>query len=371
MSQPEVALMLAEHVSTELKTYEPAHQVQTMLRDKSHKWRAMSAMQKAIRRNNPLLAYKSARAMLYGGLASDMWRRLAVIATEDIALGDPYQAAYASMFAGDSKLRAKLGSEEMLMYWLIDKQCAAAKSRDLCDVVIYAQIDPTQQSFAASMQAAAEGAVRYTASASDSTPMERYHGFRQMWNRWEGKRWPPLPETARHEFMAEIKLPPVLQFIAMENVRATNETLALAIPSVWQLMCASTWAKVGTDPFDDGKDEVIGAVLSCTYDQHTKEGARAIGRLTNYNPAIQAELEKRPGVNAKGAMNRAVFYTDGAVLRPRLEFEGSKQLFDEILDAKLLSNGFASPEDGRKFYDVVASQKPQLDAIRRHVLTLG
>jgi hypothetical protein len=361
---------LLEWLKHELAEYTPQHEVATVLREKSHKWRAMSALQKAIRRSNSLLAYKSARAMLYGGAENDLWRRLAIISLEDIGLADPYCAAFASMFAGRKPLRTELGQEKLL-YWLLDKMCAAIKSRDLCDLITVAWNDPACKAVGDELGKMDHHSAWSLGMADGATLMERVWFYRHMFDRWPGRPTPAWPESTREDFYAEIGLPPLLQFIAHENIRATNESLACCIPVVWQLMKASTWAKAGSDPFEIGEDEIIGATYAASYDKHVFEGKRAFKRFQSHNPEIAAATAQLCPDHGPAALERAIFYTEGAILRPRLQFDRSQQIFDDVLAAKLVWTGFKSVEDGYKYFNLVQSQLPVLNKMRRFILEMG
>jgi len=360
---------LIQYVTAQLAEYTPAHQVATVLSHKGHKWRAMSALQKAIRRSDTLLAYKAGRAMLFGGVSSDLWRRLAVISLEDIGLADPYQSAFASLFAGNKALRLKLG-EEKLMFWLLDKMCGAAKSRDLCDLIFSAWCDPPCKAVEPGVRALSTAEVLEVACDDGAPLMERLWAYRHMWDRWKDKKEEAHPAGLKKEFYDRIKLPSLFQYIAMQNIRATNESLAICIPVTWQLMLSSEWAEAGPDPFEgyEGALDKIGAVYAATYDKHTQEGKAAAKTFLNSSPElIQAANDLCLG-QGLASVERAIFYVEGALLLPRFGFAGAKTIFDDVLDSKFKTTGFKTFEDGMEFFHMVGHRLPHLNQIRKNIV---
>lgn len=101
------------------------------------RWLATSLLQKSIRRAKPDLAWLAASYLLENHPAY-FWRRLPIIAMEDIGVGD-LDVTMMSILAGtDANLRVELGGCILTATALIELMCAATKDRstdDLFDVV--------------------------------------------------------------------------------------------------------------------------------------------------------------------------------------------------------------------------------------------
>ena len=134
---------LKDHVVEALATYEPPD-IQTKLRDKNARWKAMSALQKAVRRGNVELAQRAGHALWCSGFASGFWYRLAVISYEDIGIADPVACALINLLGAEKSWRAKL-DEKKAMFWIIEQACKAPKSRDACMLEVYAGLDNCPQ----------------------------------------------------------------------------------------------------------------------------------------------------------------------------------------------------------------------------------
>lgn len=101
------------------------------------RWLATSLLQKSIRRDKPELAWQGASHLLENYPAY-FWRRLPIIAMEDIGLGDLDLTMMAILAGASAQLRVELGGCLLTATALIELMCAATKDRstdDLFDVV--------------------------------------------------------------------------------------------------------------------------------------------------------------------------------------------------------------------------------------------
>jgi replication-associated recombination protein RarA len=83
---------------------------------------AMSALQKAIRRGDEELALRAAMTLRIEGPHA-IWRRLGIIAFEDIGVGNIDVVGWATVVIGDRELRTRLGGEWKVMDFVIRTLC--------------------------------------------------------------------------------------------------------------------------------------------------------------------------------------------------------------------------------------------------------
>ena len=164
--------------------------------------------------------------------------------------------------------------------------------------------------------------------------------------------------------MAAIALPPLFRHLCAFGYKGAGEALGIPVPFLWQLMLASPKAWVQPDPFENGDERMIKGLYSATFDKHTWQGKAAIRNFLRSAPDLTKFLAETCSGDPLAALERAVFYVEGALLRPRLFFDGAQELFDEVLDAKLRSNGFSSMEAGREFYLLVRDHLDVLHKLR-------
>lgn len=338
----------------------------TELPNEGAKWKAFSALQKAIRRGDFLNAWRPCHALMKApGQDKQMWRRLVVTAMEDVGLGDPYAVAFTCLIAGNTKLRAQMGENRALAF-VLKHLCEAPKSRDLCDVVVYCFLRKNLDNlFAESLDLSLEDLMEIALN-----PKLRFSDRLVAHFRLYGPKWPHVSKVGnpasgadaetRKGFMEATGIPPLFVYLTVESHRRSGEALGLPVPFLWQLMTASPKAWTAPDPFENGDDTMLQGVYAATFDKHTWQGKAALKRFYNGNSEIHDFLSKHCMGTPLPALERAVFYTEGALLRPRLFYVGAEDLFWEVLDAKLAANGFPSREVGLEFYDIVQSNLHEL-----------
>ena len=89
---------------------------------------ALSALQKAIRRGDEDLALQAAMNLRIEGPHA-IWRRLGIIAFEDIGVANIDVVGWTTVVIGDRDLRNRLGGEWMVLNFLIRALCRSAKCR--------------------------------------------------------------------------------------------------------------------------------------------------------------------------------------------------------------------------------------------------
>ena len=103
---------------------------------------ASSVMQKAIRRGDELHALAAA-ATLVESDSNRLWRRLLVIAYEDIGIGDLEIVGWITASHAQKRWRAAHGGEWPVVALLITRMCQAKKDRTADDLLHLAENDPS------------------------------------------------------------------------------------------------------------------------------------------------------------------------------------------------------------------------------------
>lgn len=326
-----------------------SHFPQDTLKQPGDKWYFYSGMQKAIRRSNYPLALKCAAALLNSGDGSAMWRRLAITMLEDLGLSSPYLAALVLTAASSKAFRQEVGERPLLMT-LLANMCAPStpKSRDLNDV-LYMDKHPFH-SEAAMRIAKYTHDERLAVAASPIAPFAvRYAAYAALFAK--GEDWTDCYQV--HDHMG---LPPLFSELTRLAYKVTGPAFATTIPFIYELMVASPTIGTWTDPYHDVENVMLNGMHSAAYDKHTYLGKAAAKRFyANCEPIKQTlDLFNVPASKHIGALERAIFYVEGAVLLPRLLYDAAKAIYSDVLETKLITdNGFSSLADGYEFYDVV------------------
>lgn len=97
-----------------------------------HKWRLVSGLQNAIRRNDPEVAVRCADALLELDPAY-LWRRLKVIALEDVGFGNLLACGVTFEASKARDFRRKIGERTVLAV-VVSELADSVKDRSLCDL---------------------------------------------------------------------------------------------------------------------------------------------------------------------------------------------------------------------------------------------
>jgi replication-associated recombination protein RarA len=104
-------------------------------------WVAMSIMQKAIRRGREQLAL-SAAATLLRDAPDKLWRRIGVIAFEDVGVANLDAVGLATVALAGKQVRATLGGEWAVTSCIVLELCRAAKCRSADDLLMIVERHP-------------------------------------------------------------------------------------------------------------------------------------------------------------------------------------------------------------------------------------
>src|SRR5215204_1951494 len=102
-------------------------------------WLATSALQKAIRRGDTETALQAV-AVLTPRQSERLWRRLVVIALEDVGIADLDVVRTTLWVSGRAAWRRDHGGEDKVASYVVTQLCRAAKCRDACDVLVIADL---------------------------------------------------------------------------------------------------------------------------------------------------------------------------------------------------------------------------------------
>lgn len=130
---------LLEQLAGHLDGYSPPTSSQAYLPDQ---WIALSLMQKAIRRGDTPQAIRAA-SYLNNLDYRMLWRRLVVIAWEDIGVGDPDLCFMVTAAAGSRKWRQQHGGDWSVAAYLTTAMSKSIKDRSTDDLMMVALHDPS------------------------------------------------------------------------------------------------------------------------------------------------------------------------------------------------------------------------------------
>ena len=270
-------------------------------------------MQKAIRRGHTEAALIAADSLLQVD-ATYLWRRLKVVALEDVGMADPVACALVLQAVRDGNFRRKLGERRCLAA-LVDGLATAVKDRSLTHLLLLNHNRP-----------------------------------------------PPPPMWAK--YVDSLKLPWLIAYLAERGRSA--EKLGVQVPLLYDRMPIET--EVITLPPDPYGDEIIAGLPACAFDQHTSEGKRAIAYFAVACNGVR-EFYERNRIDKLKTAGIALFFLEGRVLDRKLEWAGRTELCAESRVFTCMSRGFETVEQIDELTQIISDNRPQLNDVRRRVVS--
>lgn len=286
----------------------------------SDKWLTTSALQKCIRRGHSDLAERYVRSGIRID-ADHTFRRLAVIALEDVGLGDLKLVAATLAVLSDKRRRQNIG-EERLAVDLVTRMSRAVKSRLACEMLSLVEYDPNSAKIAEPLYALDAAAlsqiVRHEGIGSTEHLISLWllHGTDRLRSR-QISSISGAGQRGLLELMTKQSAPLIFPYIVRMGLSRCRDSLA--IPYVALAKFAHRNPFLQTRPNNIPLPEFIGSYPSFAYDMHTRIGRRAI---RDFEVNCTGEL-RSAGVQNAGNL---VFALEGGLLDDRVTGGGADQI---------------------------------------------
>jgi hypothetical protein len=331
------------------------------------RWIASSVLQKSIRRGEVELAQRAA-CTLHAFDRNTIWRRLIVIACEDVGAGDIDVLLETFLAATSTDLRRQCGEAEVLRT-LVRRLAEAVKDRsadylacaakdhsdvsDICDFCRKASLEQRLQFLADTSQPLSKRAV---AAWFASGINWRYD------QQVRGGDIRALAATYRDLGAGE-----ELAYSIVLAAKKAPEPLVILVPLVWLEVQRSGATSIRSDPVPQTK--TIAGIPLYAFDTHTRTGKRAIERLISENKPFRDCIVR---FLAKGSPRKAAeiaaFYADGAPVSRRLDWAQSDSLERLGIEADFDAAGLRRDGIG-SVREAMNAALDQLNAIRAELWT--
>jgi hypothetical protein len=349
----------------ELSTLGPAPPHEAVEPLPCDRWLAASALQKAIRRGDALTAGRALRT-LYRYDPRSAWRRLLVIAYEDIGIGALGAVVITTLRSANAKAYREAGGDEAAA--LGTSQMLASSPKDRSADLLFAIVlhDPALEGARSKLRSVSvarrlEFVADPTLSLSERA-LAAWHssGVEERGERRVG----PGDLGGLMRTYAELAVPePLLEAVALA-LKKTREPFVLLLPLLWLEA-----AEGETERVDSllAPSSLINGVPLYAIDRHTRLGRQAIGRFARENAEIARFLMKHARGSRDEALGMAVFYADGALTRPALQWRRSAELAAAGVAADF-HKVHVTASVGVALIRLVSAQIADLNAIRSEVL---
>jgi hypothetical protein len=331
------------------------------------RWLALSALQKSIRRGDSLTA-KRALTTLYRSDPSSTWRRLLIIACEDVGIAAPGAVVMTASRCANVKALREMGRDEAAALATAQMLAEVPKDRSADLLFAVALHDPTLEIMRSKCRSASVARrLEFVADPTLSLPERALAVWHSSGVESYGEQRVGLGDfDALIRIYAELGIPgPLLEALATV-IKKAREPFALLLPLLW-LAAAGTETELVDSPLSPSG--LINGVPLCALDKHTRLGRQAIGRFAQENAEIAQFLTDRGcGSGDDGALRMAVFYADGALTRPTLQWRHSAEVTAAGVAADFHKVHVAA-DVGAELVQLVAIHIADLNTIRSRLLS--
>ncbi|WP_119587563.1 hypothetical protein [Aurantiacibacter zhengii] len=319
------------------------------------KWLTTSALQKSIRRGHSELAERYARSSVRID-PDHAFRRLAIIALEDVGLGDLKLVSETLAILGNKLRRRSLGEERLAVHLAV-RMSSAMKSRLACDLLSLIEYDNE-----ASKKAERVSCLD-TVALSNFVRRENFGSTTQLVSLWmlhgtdrlRSRQLNSIEGQGQRglmRLMTNLSAPLIFHYIVRMGLSRCRDSLAL--PYVLLAQFADQNPLLRTVRSDIPRPELIGSYPSFAYDMHTRIGRRAIKKFeVNCTEQLRAL-----GVRDVGNL---IFALEGGCLDRRLSSVGIEPIRSSACALEVFGHENSINEDILFELNLL----PKLDAIRR------
>jgi hypothetical protein len=331
------------------------------------RWIASSVLQKSIRRGEVELAQRAA-CTLHAFDRNAIWRRLIVIACEDVGVGDVDALLETVLAATSTDLRRQYGEAAVLgavvrrlAEAVKDRSgdylaCAAANHPDLSATCKFCKEASLERRLEVVTDISQPLSKRAVAAWYASGINPRYE------NEVQGGDLHALATTYRSLGAGE-----ELAYSIVVAAKRAREVLVVLFPLIWLEVQRSGLAGICSDPVPQTK--AIAGIPLYAFDTHTRMGKRAIERLISENKPFRDCIVR---FLAKGSPQKAAeiaaFYADAAPVARRLDWAQSDSLERLGIEADFIAAGLRLEGIG-PVREVMNAALDQLNDIRAELWT--
>jgi hypothetical protein len=322
-------------------------------------WVAMSLIQKAVRRGREDLALRAAATLLMDA-PDRLWRRLAIIAFEDVGLASVDTLGIVTASLGGKRTRASLGGEWSVASFAVSLMARSTKCRATDDLLANVDSHPalasTRREFAlmptrdlleiatGSSPLIERGLALSIAIGSSGHPAKNA----------STRRGEP---QAAFDHLCDAGLPHSVVEIAREGHRRTGELLA----PFFALLAGETRGDTAIVSDDFPPEAMIGDVPGWALDMFVREGRHAFKLfLTTDAPSAKWLRAHVPPSTQVDLLGQLVFRAEGGLLKGRLRWSVGDEL-RRRMDREC--NGLACLDTG-EILQLVRDDMPHLNRVR-------
>jgi hypothetical protein len=298
-------------------------------------WIISSLLQKAIRRGESKIAQRAALAF-YLHKKSAIWRRLLVIAFEDVGASSADVLAMTVAACTDAAFRKACGGDVAVALRLARLLSETPKDRSADYLICGAQDHPSLQR--ARHECESQSLLERLAGVADTADLRRcslavWYASGLATGKKIGGDLPALTDTFR-----ALGVPEALASATKLAAERTREPITLMVPVIWLAAQRDRAPTVVASSVP--RSVTIDDVPMYALDKHTRLGREAIAQFARENDAVHEVLERLvPKESRREAAMMAAFYADAAPVSKRLVWDGAGHLEAYGIETDFLKKG--------------------------------
>jgi hypothetical protein len=335
----------------------------TVLSDKNRKWRAISAYQKAVRRQDLPVALRAGSAV-YRSEASYFMRRMAVVMFEDVGLANLQLCALSLAIQNNMKWVRANGCIQIPMY-LTKIAATNPTDRTLCEIAVYSKRSPDYLDFRKKCWELADSNPHELSSyVMGDDPIKAYLATLALSGGLKIDDMASVPSNSifTQSIEAVQELPNLIKYCIIKASRLGLEGLPTALHANWMSFTDAEVVERELPPAP-----LIAGLPSVAYDKHVLEGKKAIGYFCKSCKPVQEFIETQGITNKVDAVGSAIFEEEaGNVLRESLVYPFQQKMLAKARQAHMYSCGLG--EEGDALCAIVANNFDSLNEARRKVI---
>jgi hypothetical protein len=330
----------------------------------SDKWMLASNLQKSIRRGLTQTAIGTATRLLSVD-EQYFWRRLMVIAYEDIGFGDIQLCFDLLKTFRREAMHRQLGIERVAAYFA-DALANARKSRALCDAIAMLEFNVQRGELEQPCFALTDSQLVEVICRTDESLMTQVAALRHICGYRENAKGsyrsitPARPELMR-EVCRRLELTDIETTLFLSG-QSTSESLNIPLPLVAQL-ARGEHREVQAKQIFEGKNGILYVAL----DRHTRAGKKCFAKFALEVKPIADFFHQHPKLNSVAVLGVAVFIVEGSQLNRWVVFPQADNL-RQAFEQKFLEHVGVNGKRASELLNITRDNLPLLNQIRAETI---
>jgi len=364
--EPDRIQKLTEEVSAYTLRISPDHVPSSSdhVPSSSDKWVLASNLQKSIRRGLTETAAGTAIKLLSVD-ERYFWRRLLVIAYEDVGYGNIQLCFDLLKSFRREAMHRQLGAERVAAYFATALS-NACKSRALCDGIAMLEFNVQLGKFEQHCFGLTDSQLIDVICDENESQMIRVAALRHIcgYHVYANGSYRTIT-PARPELMREVCRQ--LDLTKMETAlflsgQSASESLNIPLPLVATLTRGEK-SEVRAEQVYEGKN----GILFAAFDRHTRAGKRCFAQLVRDVPQVRTFFDNRPALNPVDVLGVSVFIVEGSLLNRWVVFPQS-DILRLTFEHNVLEHFGVTGECASELLSLTCESLTMLNQVRAEVL---